>query len=186
MKSSCHEVNASGRLVAPDLSAAGKSSADHLRQMIVNLDAAMYLRRPISRSSGSICSGGYKNRPVFLLFLVLEAGYLLLFILFYGVEVVNGQIGPNFRLAVRPQDFDFVDTFPTAETEMNAKIVLRKITSATQNFAGLHQVTGGGFHPRVERQPVPLASLQRKADPVIRRTTLWLENHGPAFKIFDH
>jgi Cytochrome c len=49
--SSCHEVNGRGGVVAPDLSAAEKSSAHHLRQVIVHPDAAMYLRRPISLGS---------------------------------------------------------------------------------------------------------------------------------------
>jgi PQQ-dependent dehydrogenase (methanol/ethanol family) len=38
---SCHEVNGRGGVVAPDLSAAGTNSADHLRQMIVDPNAAI-------------------------------------------------------------------------------------------------------------------------------------------------
>ena len=68
--------------------------------------------------------------------------------------MVSGQIGPDFRLPVRPQDFDFIDAFPTAQTKVNPEITLGKITSATEDLTGLHQITGGGFHPRVERKPV--------------------------------
>ena len=69
---------------------------------------------------------------------------------------------------------------------MNPEITLGKITSATEDLTGLHQITGGSLHPRVERKPVAAGSLQRKSDPVIRGTTLWLENRRPAFQIFDH
>jgi alcohol dehydrogenase (cytochrome c) len=41
---SCHEVNGHGGIVAPDLSAAGTNSADHLRQMILNPNAAIAAR----------------------------------------------------------------------------------------------------------------------------------------------
>ena len=41
----CHEVNGRGGIVAPDLSAAGTNSADHLRQMIVDPNAASLAKR---------------------------------------------------------------------------------------------------------------------------------------------
>jgi len=41
----CHEVNGRGGILAPDLSAAGMNSADHLRQMIVNPNTASLARK---------------------------------------------------------------------------------------------------------------------------------------------
>ncbi len=42
--SSCHEVNGHGGIVAPDLSSAGTSSADHLRRMILDPNAVIATR----------------------------------------------------------------------------------------------------------------------------------------------
>ena len=42
---SCHEVNGRGGIVAPDLSAAGTSSADHLHQVILHPNAAITTAR---------------------------------------------------------------------------------------------------------------------------------------------
>ena len=54
---------------------------------------------------------------------------LPLFSLFDSVEPIGSQIGPDFHFSVRPKDLNSIDVVFAAETKVNAKIILRKITS---------------------------------------------------------
>src|SRR5258708_21913614 len=105
-------------------------------------------------------------------------GAAYLFSLFDRVRLICSQIGPDFDFPVRPKDLNSIDAISAAETEVKAEIILGKITSATQHLTRLHYIPGGNFHPRIEREPVALGSLQCKADPVICGPTLRLENRG--------
>jgi hypothetical protein len=44
--------------------------------------------------------------------------------LLYWVDLVGGQIAPDFLLTIRPQDFNPVDAFSAAETKVNPEITL--------------------------------------------------------------
>ena len=79
----CHEVNGRGGIVAPDLSAAGTNSADHLRQMILNPNAAITARHWFEQSSVSVKTrdgeeirGVKRSEDNYTLILTDEAGEL--------------------------------------------------------------------------------------------------------------
>src|SRR5580704_8336975 len=105
---------------------------------------------------------------------------------FHRIEMVGGQVSQSFYLSRRPKDFDFVDAFPAPEAEVNAEIVLRKVTASAEDLTRLNEISRRNSHPRVQGQRVALYPLQFKADPMIRRTALRLENHRAAFEIFDN
>jgi hypothetical protein len=51
------------------------------------------------------------------------------FSLFDSVEPIRSQIGPYFHFAVGPKDLNSIDVVLAAEAKVNAKIILREITS---------------------------------------------------------
>src|SRR6202795_5251445 len=72
-----------------------------------------------------------------------------------------------------------------AQPEVNAQIVLRKVTSATQNLAQLQQLSGGGPDARIQSQPIALDAFQLKADPMVLRASFGTQDHGRAYQVFN-
>ena len=61
---------------------------------------------------------------------------------------------------------------------MEAEVVLGKIAATASDLIHLHELAGGDFHPRIERQAVALASSQFEADSVMLRVRRVSESAG--------
>ena len=68
-----------------------------------------------------------------------------------------------------------------SQAEVNAQIVLGKITAAAKHLAGLHEISGSGLHARVQGEAIALHTFQLEADPVVLGAALRLKNYRLAF-----
>ena len=74
----------------------------------------------------------------------------------------------------------------TAQSEMNAQIVLRQVAPAAGEFTELHQVSCCRSNPRILGQTIALYAFQLKADPMVLRASLRAQNHRFADQIFNY
>ena len=103
----------------------------------------------------------------------------------HHIKSVGGQIGERLFFSVGPQDFGLIDALMTAQPEVYPKVVLREIASATQNFACLYEVSGGGSYARIQCEAIRLHTFQLKTDPMILRAAFRTQDHGLADQIFN-
>ena len=103
----------------------------------------------------------------------------------HDVKPVGYQSRELLLLAVGPNDFGFIKSLVTAQAEVEAKVALREITSAANQFAELNQISRRRTHARIQRQPIASDPLQLKTDPMIGLAAHGAKNHGFADKVFD-
>src|SRR5271169_3759641 len=104
----------------------------------------------------------------------------------HHIEPVGRQIGERFLFSIRPQDFGLIETLMAAQPEVYAQVVLRQITPAAEDFAYLHQVSGGSAYTRIQGQTIALYAFQLETDPMVLWASFGTQNHGLAHQIFNH
>src|ERR1700722_2063726 len=82
-------------------------------------------------------------------------------------DPIYGQIFQNLVLTAGPVNDEFVDFGRTAQTEMRAAIVLRKVARSSDAFGDLSLAPGEQFQMRADAIAVTLLSCQAHGPPVI-------------------
>src|SRR5580698_2064574 len=76
----------------------------------------------------------------------------------HGINEIRRDAMQGFDLPVWPPNFHLVHGGRRTQPEVQAKIVLRKVTSPTSNFTELNQFPRSYRHPRTNRGSVALGA----------------------------
>src|SRR5215469_14993367 len=102
------------------------------------------------------------------------------------IRPVRWQTFNYFGTPTRPLDLQGVDLVSRAQTEVNAQIILRQVAATTVDLLSLSDPACGQFQPCTDGKTVAPDSLEFKADPVVPRYSVILENQWGAIQIADN
>src|SRR5215510_12010287 len=83
--------------------------------------------------------------------------------------LIDRSLADRIDNSARPSDFNTFYLRRAAQTEMDAQVVLRVITTAASQFANLRALLGDYFDARPNAAAVRFDTLQFDRDPVVAR-----------------
>src|SRR5207248_9518844 len=84
------------------------------------------------------------------------------------VNGIDGEIGPAFFTAIGPANLDPVDAAGAAESEMDAKIILRKVAAPAAHFLPLRRAAAHALDARADRVAIRRDAHELQQHPVAR------------------